>query len=89
MRTWPAFQRKASGEIARKRLKFLLLSDRTEYPPEILDKIKDDMIRVISKYVEIEADGIELQVLGLKSAKSPGTGPVLQANIPFRMIPNA
>ena len=44
MNVWPVFQKKASGEIARKRLKLLLLSDKTDYPPEILEKMKDDIV---------------------------------------------
>lgn len=72
MSIWPAFLRKTSGTVAKKRLKLLLLSDKTDFPPELLDKVKDDMIRVISKYTEMEADGIEIQILG----------PFLQARIP-------
>lgn len=87
MNVWPVFQKKASGEIARKRLKLLLLSDKTDYPPEILEKMKDDMIRVISKYMEIEADGIEIQILGLTPVPSPRKGPVLRASIPLCSSP--
>ncbi len=87
MYIWPVVPKKMSGDIARKRLKFLLLSDKTDCSPEVLDKMKDDLIRVISKYMEIEADGIELQVLGLKTLGSPRTGPVLNASIPLRISP--
>ncbi|MGI5946650.1 MAG: cell division topological specificity factor MinE [Lachnospiraceae bacterium] len=77
MSIWPAVLRKTSGAVAKKRLKLLLLSDKTDFPPELLDKMKDDMIRVISKYTEMEADGIEIQILG----------PFLQARIPLRILP--
>ena len=77
MSIWPAFLRKTSGTVAKKRLKLLLLSDKTDFPPELLDKMKDDMIRVISKYTEMEADGIEIQILG----------PFLQARFPLRILP--
>ena len=77
MSIWPAFLRKTSGTVAKKRLKLLLLSDKTDFPPESLDKMKDDMIRVISKYTEMEADGIEIQILG----------PFLQARVPLRILP--
>lgn len=77
MSIWPAFLRKTSGTVAKKRLKLLLLSDKTDFSPELLDKMKDDMIRVISKYTEMEADGIEIQILG----------PFLQARVPLRILP--
>lgn len=85
MDIWPVFQRKASGEIARKRLKLLLVADKTDCSPEILDKMKDDIIHVISNYMEIEADGIEIQVIGPGSVPNVKPGPILRANIPIRM----
>ena len=72
MSIWPAFLRKTSERIAKSVLKLCFYHDKTDFPPELLDKMKDDMIRVISKYTEMEADGIEIQILG----------PFLQARVP-------
>lgn len=87
MNIWFSVPKKMSGAVARKRLKLLLLSDKTDFPPELLDKMKDDMIRVISKYMEIEADGIELQILGPGTSVGPSPGSVLKASIPLRILP--
>ena len=51
-----------SGTIAKKRLQFLLISDRAGCTPEILEMIKDDMIKAISKYMEIDTDGLEIKI---------------------------
>ena len=44
-----------SGEIARKRLKLLLVADKTNCSPEFLEMIKDDIFQVVSKYMEIDS----------------------------------
>jgi len=54
------FKRKNSGEIARDRLKLLLVSDRANCSPEVMEKIKNDIIQVISKYMEIDAEGLDI-----------------------------
>ena len=47
------FRKKNSGEIAKDRLKLLLISDRANCSPEIMEAIKNDIIKVITKYMEI------------------------------------
>lgn len=42
--------------IAKDRLKALLLSDRMNCTPDILEKMEVDLYRTISKYVSVEAD---------------------------------
>ena len=46
-------QGKSSREIAHDRLKVVLIHDRLSVSPEVMDKIKTDIIHVISNYVEI------------------------------------
>lgn len=82
------FRQKNSGEIARNRLKLLLVSDKANCSPEIVEMIKEDMFRVISKYMEIDSDGIEIQITQTKSASDHGTVPALYANIPIRDLLN-
>ena len=81
--------KKNSGTIAKKRLQFVLIADRAGCTPEILEMIKDDMIKAISKYMEIEKDKVQIQM----ETDSPLSGnsralPVLHANIPIRSISN-
>ena len=49
-----------SGEIARKRLKLLLVADKTNCSPEFLEMIKDDLFLVISKYLDIDRGDMEV-----------------------------
>ena len=40
------FKKKNSGDIAKDRLKLLLVSDRANCSPEIMEKIKNDIIQI-------------------------------------------
>ena len=48
------FRKKNSGEVAKDRLKLLLISDRANCSPEIMEAIKNDIIKVITKYMDID-----------------------------------
>lgn len=50
----------SSREIAKERLQLVLVQDRFKISPDTLDRLKDDLIKVISRYVEIEADGVQV-----------------------------
>ncbi len=43
-----------SADLARERLKMVLIHDRTDLSPGVMDNMKDDLIAVISRYVEID-----------------------------------
>ena len=49
-----------SKDIASDRLKLILIHDRAEFEPDFLEMIKCDILKVISKYAEIETGDIEL-----------------------------
>ncbi len=78
------FRRKSSCQIAKDRLKILLISDRVNCSPELMELIKTDIAKVISKYMKIDADNMEIQIntKGSKSGRG-GSKPVLYANIPI------
>ncbi len=78
------FKKKNSGDIARDRLKLLLVSDRANCSPEIMEKIKNDIIQVISKYMEIDAEGLDIQITQTESEGNNGNVPALFANIPIK-----
>ena len=56
------FKRKSSGDVAKDRLKLLLVSDRANCSPDVMELIKNDIIKVISKYMEIDAEGLDIQI---------------------------
>ena len=77
------FRRKSSKEIAKDRLKILLISDRVNCSAETLEMIKNDIIKVISKYMKIDANSMEIQISKTGSREKGNLNPVLNANIPI------
>jgi cell division topological specificity factor len=49
-----------SRDIAKNRLQLVLVQDRVDLSPAKMDQLKDDLIQVISKYVVIEQEGVEM-----------------------------
>lgn len=80
------FKKKPSGNIAKDRLKLLLVSDRSNCSPEIMEKIKNDIISVIAKYMEIDGEGLDIQIMQTESENNNGNVPALVANIPIKEV---
>lgn len=80
------FKKKNSGDVAKDRLKLLLVSDRANCSPEIMEMIKNDIIEVISKYMDIDAEGLDIQITQTESEGNNGTVPALFANIPIKEL---
>ena len=49
-----------SGNLAKNRLQLVLVHDRSDLSPGKMDQLKDELIQVISKYVEIDQTGIDI-----------------------------
>ena len=77
------FRKKKSCEIAKDRLKILLISDRVNCSPEMMELIKADIVKVISKYMKIDAKSMEIQISKTSSYANGNMNPVLNANIPI------
>lgn len=86
MNLFEILTRRNSGSIAKRRLQFLLISDRAGCTPEILEMLKDDMIKVISKYMEIDTDGLEIKITQVEEKGTDKRIPVLYASIPVRFL---
>ena len=56
------FRKRSSGTMAKDRLKLVLVSDRASCSPETMEMIKNDIIEVISKYMEIDTQGLDIQI---------------------------
>ena len=78
--------KKNSGVIAKKRLQFVLIADRVGCTPEILEMIKDDMIKAISKYMEIDTAGLEIKITQVEEQGSIEKIPVLYVSVPVRIM---
>lgn len=81
------FQKSNSGEIARSRLKLLLISDKTHVNPGIVEAIKNDMIGVLSRYAEVDASALDIRLTRTHSAGASEAGrPMLCASFPIRCL---
>ena len=78
------FKRKSSGDVAKDRLKLLLVSDRANCSPDVMELIKNDIIKVISKYMEIDCENLDIQITQTESDGQNGRVPALCANIPIK-----
>lgn len=78
------FKKRSSSNVAKDRLKLVLVSDRANCSPEIMEQIKNDIINVITKYIEIDLDGLDIKIMQTESEEGNGTVPALFANIPIK-----
>ena len=71
-------KQESSAEAAKRRLQFVLVHDRINLPPETLQAMKEEILQVISKYVQVAGEAIDI-------AFQPREGELnlLIAEIPF------
>ena len=72
------------GDIARERLKVVLIHDRSNCSPRVIEALKADIIRVISIYMEIDEDDVDIQIYQKDTDES--NFPILLANIPIKAV---
>ncbi|MFN2109023.1 MAG: cell division topological specificity factor MinE [Anaerolineae bacterium] len=53
-------RKNSDQEIAAQRLRLVLTHDRANISPGMLDMLKDEIIAVISRHLEIDADKVEV-----------------------------
>ena len=74
---------KRSGQIAKERLQVVLIHDRASVSPEMMDQLKNDIIGVISKYMVINKNDMEI------SLANDADSVALVANIPVNSMRHA
>ena len=47
---------------ARDRLKIVLIHDRTDISPQLLDSLRDEIVNVLTKYMDIDTKKIEIDL---------------------------
>ena len=68
---------KSSREIAKDRLRLALIYDRTDISPEILEDLRGEIVKVISRYLVIENKNINISI------EREGTTVALVTSIPI------
>ncbi|HSQ89235.1 cell division topological specificity factor MinE [Romboutsia sp.] len=77
---------KASKSVAKERLKLVLVHDRVDCSPQLLDMIKTDILKVIANYAEIEEEGLEIKMSKARGNEDDMPVSALVANIPLKHI---
>lgn len=75
--------KKKSKNVAKDRLKLVLIRDRSELSPQFIEMIKGDIIRVIKEYVEIDQEGLDIKFTRMKRDSDDAPMSALVANIPI------
>jgi len=75
---------RSSKDDAKQRLKFLLIHDQVELTPAQLDKMKDEILEVIGKYVQVDQD----EHVEFKLNREEG-GISLVSSVPVRKVHGA
>ena len=79
-------RKKRSGAIAAKRLKLLLITDKTGVDPELLDMLKADLCGVVSRYMDVNADEVEVMVKNRSYRENSGLFQVLCLQLPIKSL---
>lgn len=69
-----------SKDVAKERLRLVLVHDRVNVSPQFMEVLKDDMIRVISNYMDINEREMEINLTNHNSSVA------LIANIPVNRM---
>ncbi len=72
----------SSKDVAKERLKLVLISDRSNCSPEFLERVKADFLKAIKEYMDIDEEFMDIQIS--KSIDDKTGKPTLIANIPIK-----
>lgn len=55
-------QEESAKETACNRLRVVLMQDRTNLTPELMERMRKEMVELLSKYIEMDKDALELNL---------------------------
>jgi len=67
-----------SKDVARERLRLVLVHDRSSVSPGLINSLKEDLIKVIKEYMEVDEDSLEVNLENAEDSVA------LVANIPIK-----
>jgi len=81
------WRRNPSKKVAKDRLKVVLVSDRANSSNQVLEMLKNDIVKALNTYMDIDADNLDIQITQSPVDDSQGEYmPMLNANIPIKSI---
>jgi cell division topological specificity factor len=72
-----------SKHLAKERLRLVLVHDRVNATPQLLEALKEDLIKVIREYIEIDEEALEVRFSSMDNTMA------LVANIPVLKLKKA
>lgn len=82
-------KKESSKDVAKERLKLVLIHDRSNVSPQFLEMVKSEIIKVIQNYMDIDEDTLDIQLTKTNSDDGERVVPALVANIPIKGMKNA
>jgi cell division topological specificity factor len=73
--------RKRSAKSAKERLQLVLIHDRTDMTQIEMEALRDDILAVISRHIDVDPDGVRIDL------ERDGREQRLVADIPLRSVP--
>ena len=77
-----------SRDAAKERLHLVLMQDRANVSADFLELMKQEIIEVIKKYIEIDESAIDVRLTNKENEDGTNGAPALYANIPIINIKN-
>ena len=77
-----------SGGTAKERLHLVLMQDRANVSADFLELMKQEIIEVIKKYIDVDESAIDVRLTNKENADGTNGAPALYANIPILNIKN-
>ena len=81
-------QNNNSKEAAKERLHLVLMQDRANVSADFLELMKQEIIEVIKKYIDVDEGAIDVRLTNQESENGANGVPALYANIPIVNIKN-
>ena len=75
--------RKESKDMAKERLHLVLMQDRANVSADFLEMMKQEIIEVIKKYIDVDENSIDVKLTNKVNSDGTTGAPALYANIPI------
>ena len=79
-------EKKDSKDTAKERLHLVLMQDRANVSADFLELMRQEIIEVIKKYIEVDERAIEVRLTNKENSDGTVGAPALYANIPIVTI---
>lgn len=81
-------QKENSKDTAKERLHLVLMQDRANVSADFLELMKQEIIEVIKKYIDVDEKAIDVRLTNKTNEDGTVGAPALYANIPITTIKN-